>query len=77
MENKCICCESLASYLNPKGESFCGVKCLEVHYLKRIDNLETDIRHWKDVWFEFREIIGWLGYRFIIPENYKNGSGYI
>jgi len=54
-----------------EGKEFCSDKCLKEYYLKRISDLENSVKDWKEAWFDIRDRLGKLGYRFLIPDHYK------
>ena len=55
-------------------KGYCSPICLEKHYLREIDRLNDSLKKWKTAWFDLRDIIGWYGYKYCIPDSYKRDN---
>ena len=65
------CKKKIEQGLNREDKIFCDFQCLENYYIDEITSLNKSINKWKNSWFDLRERVGYLSYKFLIPRSYK------
>jgi len=69
---ECFVCNKETNNPIVRDEKFCSFECLEKHLLQKIDRITEEKKRWNAAWHDMRDIVGKLGYKYCIPESYKD-----